>query len=166
MSERIYEKSYFDRHRWLLEKYQQLDISQSEAMVILMVFQLADTGHPVTLEELSTYTKLDIPVVDEVINSLVTKGFLSLRMNKKRLQFVFDGLYDAYEKGTAQGTKEIFAILEEVFGRPLTPVDYQYLEKWQAYSKRDVIEAIKEAVVAGKNDIRYIDRILLKRSAK
>lgn len=64
----------------------------------------------------------------------------------------------------AQMSFSIFAVFEQEFARPLSPMEYETISSWideDRYSEELILMALKEAVFAGKLHLRYIDRILI-----
>lgn len=62
------------------------------------------------------------------------------------------------------GEPNLFAIFEQEFGRPLSPMELETISAWldqDRYPEELIRFALKEAVFAGKLHFRYIDRILL-----
>jgi DNA replication protein len=62
------------------------------------------------------------------------------------------------------GAPNLFAVFEQEFGRPLTPMEVETINAWldkDGYGEDLVLFALKESVFAGKLSFRYIDRILL-----
>ena len=62
------------------------------------------------------------------------------------------------------GGPNLFAVFEQEFGRPLSPMELETISAWldrDRYPEELVRFALKEAVFAGKLHFRYIDRILL-----
>lgn len=60
--------------------------------------------------------------------------------------------------------QDIFEIFEQEFARPLSPMELESISQWldqDRYKLEVILEALKEAVFAGKVNFRYIDRILL-----
>src|SRR5690606_7359606 len=58
---------------------------------------------------------------------------------------------------------EIFSIFEQEFGRLLSPMEIETISMWldtDNHSPALIKAALKEAVLAGKISLRYIDRIL------
>lgn len=56
----------------------------------------------------------------------------------------------------------LYEIFEQEFGRPFSPMELQQLMEWEReYKPEIIVQALKEAVIAGKRNMRYIDRILL-----
>lgn len=62
------------------------------------------------------------------------------------------------------GAANLFAVFEQEFGRPLSPMEVETINAWldkDGYDEDLVLFALKESVFAGKLSFRYIDRILL-----
>jgi DNA replication protein len=62
------------------------------------------------------------------------------------------------------GATNLFAVFEQEFGRPLSPMEVETINGWldqDRYGEDLVLFALKESVFAGKLHFRYIDRILL-----
>ena len=58
---------------------------------------------------------------------------------------------------------EIFSLFEQEFGRLLSPMELETIGMWldnDGHSPAIIKAALKEAVIAGKVSLRYIDRIL------
>lgn len=56
----------------------------------------------------------------------------------------------------------LFAKFEAEFGRPLSPTEIEQIMSWEKKMPADLIaEALRRAVLAGKFNFKYIDRILL-----
>lgn len=73
----------------------------------------------------------------------------------------------AVSAASAAGRAEaqsLFAVFEQEFGRPLTPMECETIAGWidtDGYPEELILFALKESVFAGKLHFRYIDRILL-----
>lgn len=62
----------------------------------------------------------------------------------------------------APPARNLYADFEKNFGRPLSPVEFEQITKWQEAVEPDVVnEALRRAVLNGKFNMRYIDSILL-----
>jgi len=60
------------------------------------------------------------------------------------------------------GEKSLFLKFEQEFSRPLSPIEIETIFGWeQNHPPELVLEALKRAVMHGKLNIRYIDRILM-----
>lgn len=65
---------------------------------------------------------------------------------------------------TESGTRNLFDLFEQEFGRPLTPMEIETINGWldkDRYPEPLIVAALKESVFAGKLHFRYIDRTLL-----
>lgn len=66
------------------------------------------------------------------------------------------------KKTPAAPARNLYADFEKDFGRPLSPTEYEQITQWQEAHDPDVVkEALRRAVLNGKFNMRYIDRILL-----
>ncbi|WJY28567.1 DnaD domain-containing protein [Sporosarcina trichiuri] len=118
--------------------------------------------------------------ISEVLQRLMQKGYLKIDQASDSNgvlyeQFSLLPLWEAVanhemERRTAScdtGGKEeegqIFHIFEQEFGRLLSPMECETISMWmdQDYHSPEIIKAaLKEAVIAQKLSMRYIDRIL------
>ena len=58
---------------------------------------------------------------------------------------------------------DLYTVFEQEFGRPLSPMECENLAMWLDEDNQDpaiIKAALREAVIAGKLNFRYIDRIL------
>ncbi|QDX93872.1 DnaD domain protein [Brevibacillus laterosporus] len=63
-----------------------------------------------------------------------------------------------------QQPDSLYSQFEQIFGRPLSPIEVETLQIWvqeDGYAEELIIAALREAHSVGKLFIRYIDRILL-----
>lgn len=66
-------------------------------------------------------------------------------------------------KQQVQAEKSLYALFEDEFGRPLSPLEGETLSIWMDQDHHDaemIRLALREAVLSGKLNFRYIDRIL------
>lgn len=58
--------------------------------------------------------------------------------------------------------KDIYKIFEEEFGRVLSSMEYEIINAWisSKINQELILEALKEGVMNGVNNLRYIDKIL------
>ena len=64
--------------------------------------------------------------------------------------------------------KSIFSNFEKEYGRTLSPTEIEIIESWKEsnFSDEMILEALKEAVLSGVYNMRYIDKILFEWSKK
>ncbi|MEC1232721.1 DnaD domain-containing protein, partial [Bacillus paralicheniformis] len=80
---------------------------------------------------------------------------------------LFEHLEMAEQKQLAEQNegeqKNLYTVFEEEFARPLSPLECETLSIWLDQDHHDaqlIKQALKEAVISGKLNFRYIDRIL------
>ena len=164
----------------LLENYKKLKLNEEELATILMIDHLISQGNPlVTQDLLSLKMSLDIKSIDNVLATLLTKGYISfvteggktittLEPLKKILFREFQ--FSMSRENNAKGEKEINDQLENIYqafdkllGRQLSPVEISKIREGveHGYSDEMIINALKEALSKGKKSLRSVDKILL-----
>ena len=75
-------------------------------------------------------------------------------------EVIFSNLLDNETKENDK--KDLYDCFEKEFGRTLSPMEYEIINSWleQKISEELIIEALKETVFNGVNNLRYVDKIL------
>lgn len=164
----------------LFEYYKELRINETELVVILFIEHLQQKDSDfITPDLISLQSNLDIEVVDEVMVKLVSKGLLefttkngkmvtSLNPLRNKLQQFFMLDYERNkETNNAEVTtqiEEIYAMIQNGFGRSLSPVELQTINEWFSYGYNVTMikEAYDQAMKKKRFNIRAIDKALLK----
>ena len=166
----------------LLEAYHSLGITNEEMMFLIHIlsFKQVKEDFP-PIQFLQKRMGLSQEETYNLIQSLLDKEMMSieteqLASGKSSEAYNLEPLYGKLDqldiqkeqaKKRQEDLKEegtIFSIVEEEFGRSLSPIEYQQVAAWFSednYSLDMVKNAIKEAVLNGKLNLRYIDRILI-----
>lgn len=161
--------------------YKQLNILDDEALLLLhlMAFHAEQNDFP-TPTDLAMRLHLNETEVTIKLQSLLQKGFLEItqgtdqhgRISEKYSLFpLWDRILDLLDKSKLdeqiQEKKneegEIFTLFEQEFGRLFSPMEIETISMWMdvdGHSPTIIKQALKEAVLAGKLSLRYIDRIL------
>lgn len=159
----------------LLSTYKSIGLNETEVMVILQIhrFLLEGTDFPTPME-ISSYLTIDEKNCSDTLRKLLQKGFLSI----EELENEHDQLSEAYSleplwsklfTDEEPSPKEenhigaIFVLFEQEFGRPLSPFEIERINSW--IDDDEIIPALikaglREAVLMGKLNFNYIDRIL------
>ncbi len=160
--------------RLLLSNYRRLNISEEELIIIIM---LMDKGNKVIYDpiHLADEINVDKMMIMEIISNLVDKNVLSLvteKCNRKTLQYIsLDLLYKKLTNTLIDVSEEevevsgsVFEKFEQELGKTLSPMQYEQIKEWitSGVSEELIIEALKEAVINGINNFRYIDVIISK----
>ena len=157
--------------RILLNNYKKLNISDSELIIIMVLLSFGDkiTYNP---EEFAKEINGDKHQVMNVINNLIHKNIISLeieRVNKKANEYLsLDLLYDKLfnliidKKEEKEIDVSIFDTFEKELGRTLSPMEYGQIQEWitSGNSQEMITYALREAVLNGVSNLRYIDSIL------
>ena len=122
---------------------------------------------------------LKVKEIDNILASLLERGFLSFVVQGKKTVTTLDPLkkilYREFQltltKETVESrSKEIKDVLDNIYGtfekllnRPLSPVEISKIREWISYGYSDdtIISALKESLSKGKKSLRSVDKILL-----
>ena len=111
------------------------------------------------------------------INSLIEKNYISIEMSKENKiieEYISLDLFFAkinsllVDNEKNNNSTDIYSKIEKEFGRTLSPVEYETINKWiEGNISIELIEsALKEAILNGVTSIRYIDKILFEWNKK
>ncbi|KGX92133.1 chromosome replication initiation protein DnaD [Pontibacillus halophilus JSM 076056 = DSM 19796] len=162
----------------LFTKYTMLDLTEADVMLLLHIhrFQTQGIDFP-TPTELAESMTFDEQQCSEVLRKLIQKGYMSIEQthtDNGRLVEVYslDGLWEALmqDEPAPQQTTEteeeqpnLFVLFEKEFGRPISPFEIETINIWLDEDKQEpalIKAALREAVLMGKLNFKYIDRIL------
>ena len=148
-------------------KENNLDINET-----LLLIYLTNQEHPeLDLNLINQITSLDRNEIMASFSSLTVKGLISTNISKDgdrvSEEISLDGIYkiaasNINKKVTKSAEKNIFELFEAEFGRPLSPMEYEFINAWiNSGMNEDLIEeALKEATYNGVSNLRYIDKII------
>lgn len=161
--------------------YKRLSITDSEAMLILHIvaFQAEGKRFP-TPTDIAGRMQLTEREVADSLQRLMQRGLFAIEQSKDEFEVLHErySLYplwerlleliagDAVESGEQQKKEaegEIYSLFEQEFGRFLSPMECETIAMWidkDHHSTEVIRAALKEAVLAQKMSLRYIDRIL------
>lgn len=124
------------------------------------------------LELMSTTIGVEPSIVMNAFNSLMVKKLVTLDTSKdldgRKIETVnLNHIYENIEETTRKEVKEeekenIFQVFEREFGKTISSYQVEIINGWlmAGFSEEIVIAALKEAVISGAPNIRYIDAIL------
>lgn len=159
--------------RILLNNYRLFNITDSEFIVIMVLLSYGDkiTYNP---EEFAREVRMSKHEVMSIIDSLCDKNIISLvveKVNKKTYEYLsMELLYQKLFNIVANDDKSekeeidnsIFSVFEKELGRTLSPMEFEQIKEWitSGNSNELIICALREAVLNGVGNLRYIDSIL------
>ncbi len=166
----------------LLKHYTELNMNETELVLLIQIQRLIDNGDSFpTPQTLSEQMTLSIEECAEKIGQLVRKRLLSIknkRDDETNMVYEYCSLdplwlqlidYLETKQSENEGTKteeiegQLFQQFEQEFARPLSPIEVETISMWidqDTYTVELIQAALKEAVISGKLNFRYIDRIL------
>lgn len=166
---------------FLITHFKHLKLNESELVLILQVISFQSKGNDFpTPEELSSRMTTSADLCANMLRTLVQKGFIEIsdeyssegiRFEKYSLEPLWEKVIEQFlkikkeEENTSKNSTEsdLYTCFETEFGRPLSPFEIETLTMWLDDDRHDTIiikAALKEAVISGKLNFRYIDRIL------
>ncbi|WP_223702007.1 DnaD domain-containing protein [Sutcliffiella deserti] len=166
---------------YLLNNYVKLGLNEKEFLLILHVHSFLESGKifPTPLEIADKMT-VDPTECMEILRHLLQKGYLSISdemdenaikyeryslqpLWEKMMYFMMDHSKQADLHEIRDQEMNLYTVFEKEFGRPLSPFECESLGMWMDQDHHDptiIKAALREAVISGKLNFRYIDRIL------
>lgn len=159
----------------LLSTYKSIGLNETEVMVILQIHRFLSEGTDFpTPMEISSYLTIDEKTCSDILRKLLQKGFLSIEeLENEQDQFSeaysLDPLWLKIFKDEEPTQIEedhigtIFVLFEQEFGRPLSPFEIERINSWiddDEIAPALIKAGLREAVLMGKLNFNYIDRIL------
>jgi len=170
----------------LLSNYSSLNINEEQLVMILQLYSFQQQGQSFpTPSQLSMKMSINDQKCMEVIRELLKKGLLeiieqtddqNMRSESYSLSPLWLKLINSFEDVQQeveekqmipsiieQNEESIFSVFEKEFGRLLSPFEIETLTMWMDqddHNEKLIKVALKEAVISGKLNFRYIDRIL------
>ena len=154
----------------VVKNFDKLNLEAKEFLLMIYFINQKDN---VTLDvvRISNDLNMDSSVVFELINKLNEKNYISIEMKKTNgiiEEFISTDLF--YNKLTSivldkkkeDNDNDIYSLFEKEFGRQLSPTECENIDRWieNDISEELIKEALKEAILNGVRNMRYIDKIL------
>ncbi|WLR43706.1 DnaD domain-containing protein [Bacillus carboniphilus] len=164
----------------LLLHYSKLGLTEDELVLILQIQYYLQKGELFpTPAQLSESMSISVTNCSNLLRGLIQHGFLKIEeyednhiqcekysidpLWSKLYQFFMSEMNGANQKKKEQEEGNLYKIFEQEFARPLSPFESETLSIWIDQDHHDVEmikAALREAVLSGKVNFRYIDRIL------
>ena len=142
-----------------------LDISLKEFLLVLYFINVSPSLDTEDIKEKVGLTEEEIV---SNFSSLLNKKYIELDVTNKNGEVIerikLDPLYDrlVFNKNTDKDNNDIYSLFESEFGRTLSPMEFEMINNWiEKGVKEDTIKnALKEAVLNGVRNFKYIDKII------
>ncbi|HJV30930.1 MAG TPA: DnaD domain-containing protein [Bacillales bacterium] len=165
----------------LFMEYSKLKLNEIECMLLLHIQTFIEKGNDFpTPEELASRMTVTTSECTEMLRKLIQHGFIEIideystegiRFEKYSLRPLWEKLIDQFLKSkkskqvqSRQSEEmDLYTCFENEFGRPLSPFECETLGLWMDDDHHDpsiIKAALRESVMSGKLNFRYIDRIL------
>ncbi len=155
----------------LLRNYKDLKISERE--LLFLSFLMSKEGL-ISFDPayFSKHLSFEINEIIEMISSLTSKKYIEMvvkNKNGKMKEYLdIEPLYEKLElmiideEEQDSTNSEIYSVIENELGRTLSPIEYETISGWlnAGITEELIKEALKEAVLNGVNNLKYIDKIL------
>ncbi|HZG73888.1 MAG TPA: DnaD domain-containing protein [Chondromyces sp.] len=162
----------------LLSTYSKLGLSEKELVLLLQIYSFQQKGNNFpTPEELSYVMTATSSECAVILRKLIQQQFLSIEEGdslgyekyslkplwRKLTEHVLQESRKEAVHTAMNDEQDLYSCFEQEFGRPLSPLECETLAIWLDQDHHDSViikAALREAVISGKLNFRYIDRIL------
>ena len=161
---------------YLLKYRSELNLEMDEFILLVYLINQRDLV-AFDVNDLSSKLYIESNRVLELISSLNEKNYISIEMKKTNgviEEFISTDLFFNKMESMIISTKDevssndIYSIFESEFGRTLSPTETEIISNWiESDIPEELIkEALKEAILSGVHNMRYIDKILFEWTKK
>lgn len=160
---------------YILENYTKLNTGIDSFVLLIYLINLEE---PIILDINKISKNLNINKKDIMfaIEELKNKSLINIKLEENKDKKLEENIYltSLYEKifmniieEPEANADDIYSNFEEEFGRTLSPIEYELINSWNELYKREIIlEALKESVLNGVKNLKYVDRILFEWNKK
>lgn len=172
--EQLLDQKLIDQQGLLLLNYKAIGMDEQTLVCLMLIYKLNQQGIQfVTPAHLEQFMPLSSKQIDELLVLMIQKEYLLMDYTHATLRpnedVIFALILNRYkceaiqqEKLSNSGVTSLFAHIEKEFGRSLSPIEISTLQEWyHIYGEKMIYNALKEAILSGVKNFRYIDRILV-----
>ena len=164
---------------YLFQIRDKFDVDMEEFVFLIYLYNVGDK----ILFDVNKFSKdlnMELPMILSYIDDLTEKHLISVEVikNDKNVMEEYVVLDMFYNKLTnlliddinsgSDDSNSIYDVIQEEFGRTITNIESEIIDAWieSGYSEELILEAVREAVLSGATNFRYIDKILYEWSKK
>lgn len=157
-----YKELYFDKRTWILENIEKLNLTCEETLTVLLIDYARQANILVNNKFLGTKLQKTSEQIDNIVSSLVSKGYLNIKVENGNVNFDIDGLFDEdLAKLEEIDNKDIYEIYSDLIGKPATTSEMMKInDLLNEYGENKVIDAFRMAEAYRKCNLNYIESIL------
>jgi DNA replication protein len=158
----------------LFTEYKRLGLRETEVLLLtqLLIFQEKEKVAAPTFQDLSSRMNLTIHEIADLVAKLSKDGWVGIGSKGEKgydLSLIYERLVSSLGEEEVEIEEDeqyqsIFHLMEQEFGRPLSPNECEHIVKWldeDLYAEELIVTALREAVYCEKLSVRYMDRILM-----
>lgn len=174
---KLYEEFDLSIERILLKEYRRLKLNMAEMSVLIALFSIYKKRKTFTTASISRRVELSNDDIGNAIESLINKGFLTVKLESKegKEREIFDldvamekleELFRMDELELLRGVKEnevvdVIKLFEQGLGRGLLPYELENIRRWfdeKQFTGEQILKCIKEA--GDRVSIKLVERML------
>ncbi|MGN1343739.1 MAG: DnaD domain-containing protein [Traorella sp.] len=154
-----YQKKYFNKMYWIFEEMENLNLDYAELCFVLLIQYLNETSTPINFDVLKTKLRMNENQIDEILDNLNQKGYLSLNVTSEGFKIDIDGIFRM--ENELHFESNIFDLFESEFKRPLSSSELRKISDWlNIYDEKNIMFALRDASLRNILSFDYINRIL------
>lgn len=161
----------FTINPYVLKSISKLDITLDEFLLFLY---FTNISQDLNLEDINDKLGFTDEKTFNTFNSLINKKYIEIKVTKTNgkveEKILLDTFYDRLilNKKEEKNDIDIYAIFEKELGRTLSSFEYEIINKWleKKVDENLIKKALKEAILSGVTNFKYIDKIVYEWSKK
>ncbi len=156
------EESYATFPYILFRRYHSIGLSDEEFLIILHIVASQQIEHSFPrLDDLAGRMSLSKERIAVILQGIMGQGLLQHKNDRVSLRPLIERVLGLENRSNT--TASVYTRFEEEFGRLLSPLEYEQIMQWvdeDQYPQWMIIEALRESVLAGVYNFRYVDTVL------
>lgn len=149
----------------ILKNIKKFNLNINEFLLLLFFINIESELDVLKIKRFISLTEEEIL---SAFDTLVSKGLIEVKVSKEKDKIIesisLDNLYNKLLLDLPEDKKDtdIYSIFEKEFSRTLSPMEYETINKWieNGVTEDTIKSALKEAVLSGVYNLRYIDKII------
>lgn len=171
ISKIIKEKNYVISE-FLIKNINKDNINLYDFLLLIYFINISDKFE---MQDIKKHLGINEEQILNSYDSLTKKGYIELKVNKIdgkiEEKVSLDNFYNKIilsKNDEESNNNDIYYQFENAFGRTLSTIEYELIENWikNGISEEQILRALKEAVLNGVTNMKYIDKILFEWNKK
>jgi len=155
----------------VIKNISSLDLNLEEFLLFLYFINISND---LNLEDIKDKLGFSDEQIFNSFNNLINKKYIDMKVINKngivKEKIILDTFYDrlVLNKKEEKNNTDIYGLFERELGRTLSSYEYEIIGRWlEKNISEDLIkEALKEAILSGVTNFKYIDKIVYEWSKK